>query len=179
MFSKKEFAIVSNLRFTSRTNFMLSWVEHEKKFYNLGTWICYRSVKLRCYTRCYQRSLRWPNTLGRVSSSFWQGRQLLGLPVWFPVYQTSEKASTLKGKAFLPSSQPLSRKEQNNVQLFPLNVYKFPWQEFSEVTGTVEHYLEQALLNCVGYHGHDCIQLQSNLNGSNIFGTMEIRSRHG
>ena len=29
MFSKKEFAIVSNLRFISRTNFMLSWVEHE------------------------------------------------------------------------------------------------------------------------------------------------------
>ena len=37
MLSKKEFAIVSNLRFyISRTNFMLSWVEHEKKFYNLG-----------------------------------------------------------------------------------------------------------------------------------------------
>ena len=36
MFSKKQFAIVSNLRFIRRTNFMLSWVEHEKKFYNLG-----------------------------------------------------------------------------------------------------------------------------------------------
>ena len=38
MFTKKEFAIVSNLRFISMTNFMLSWVEHEKNFtmYNLG-----------------------------------------------------------------------------------------------------------------------------------------------
>ena len=32
MFSKKEFAIVSNLRFVSRKNFMLSRVEHEKSF---------------------------------------------------------------------------------------------------------------------------------------------------
>ena len=30
MFSKKEFAFDSNLRFIGRTNFMLSWVEHEK-----------------------------------------------------------------------------------------------------------------------------------------------------
>ena len=36
MFSKKEFAIISNLRFISRTNFLLSLVEHEKKFYSLG-----------------------------------------------------------------------------------------------------------------------------------------------
>ena len=35
MFSKKEFAIISNLRFISWTNFMLSWVEHEK-IYNFG-----------------------------------------------------------------------------------------------------------------------------------------------
>ena len=34
MFSEKEFAVVSDLRFISRTNFMLSRVEHEKKFYN-------------------------------------------------------------------------------------------------------------------------------------------------
>ena len=32
MLSKKEFAIASNLRFISRTNFMLSLVEHEKGF---------------------------------------------------------------------------------------------------------------------------------------------------
>ena len=36
IFSKKEFAIISNLRFNSRTKFMLSSVEHENKFYNLG-----------------------------------------------------------------------------------------------------------------------------------------------
>ena len=36
IFRKKEFAFVSNLRFISRTNFMLSWTEHEKKCYNLG-----------------------------------------------------------------------------------------------------------------------------------------------
>ena len=35
MLSKKEFAIVGNLRFISRTNNMLIWLEHEKK-YNLG-----------------------------------------------------------------------------------------------------------------------------------------------
>ena len=35
--SKKIFAVVGNLSFISRANFMLSWVEHEKKFYNLGT----------------------------------------------------------------------------------------------------------------------------------------------
>ena len=39
MFSKKEFAIiVSNLRFINKTNFMLIWVEHEKKFDNLEAW---------------------------------------------------------------------------------------------------------------------------------------------
>ena len=32
MFSKKEFKIVSNLKFISRTNFMLSSPEHEKSF---------------------------------------------------------------------------------------------------------------------------------------------------
>ena len=36
MFSKKEFAIVSNLRFISRTKFMLSRVEHEKSFITSG-----------------------------------------------------------------------------------------------------------------------------------------------
>ena len=35
-FSKKEFAFVSNLRFISRTNFMLNWVEHEKSFLTSG-----------------------------------------------------------------------------------------------------------------------------------------------
>ena len=35
IFSMKEFANVCNLRFSSRTNFMLSWVEHEKQIYNL------------------------------------------------------------------------------------------------------------------------------------------------
>ena len=36
MFSKKEFAIVSNLRFISKTDFLLSWVEHKKYFITLG-----------------------------------------------------------------------------------------------------------------------------------------------
>ena len=36
MFSKKEFAIVSKLRFISRTIFILSWVEHEKRFPTSG-----------------------------------------------------------------------------------------------------------------------------------------------
>ena len=35
MFSKKEFAVISNLRFISRTKFMLNWVEHEKSFITL------------------------------------------------------------------------------------------------------------------------------------------------
>ena len=37
MIGKKEFAIISNLRFISMKKFMLSSAEHEKKFYNLGT----------------------------------------------------------------------------------------------------------------------------------------------
>ena len=36
MFSKKEFAIVSKMRFIIWTNFMLSWVEHEKSFMTSG-----------------------------------------------------------------------------------------------------------------------------------------------
>ena len=36
MFRKKEFAIVSNLRFIRRTNSMLSLVEHEKRFITPG-----------------------------------------------------------------------------------------------------------------------------------------------
>ena len=37
MFLKKEFAIVSNLRFICRTKFMLSWVEHEKSIITSGS----------------------------------------------------------------------------------------------------------------------------------------------
>ena len=37
MFSKKAFAIVSNLRFISRKHFMLSWAEHEKSFIISGS----------------------------------------------------------------------------------------------------------------------------------------------
>ena len=36
MFSKKEIAMFSNLIFISKTNFMLSWVEHEKSFITPG-----------------------------------------------------------------------------------------------------------------------------------------------
>ena len=38
--SKIEFAIVSNLRFISRTNFMLSLVEHEKSFITSDPEVC-------------------------------------------------------------------------------------------------------------------------------------------
>ena len=37
MFCKTESAIVSNLRFMSGTNFMLSWVEQEKSYITLGS----------------------------------------------------------------------------------------------------------------------------------------------
>ena len=37
MFRKKELATVNSLRFISRTNFMLSQVEHEKSFISLGS----------------------------------------------------------------------------------------------------------------------------------------------
>ena len=33
MFSKKEFAIVRHMKFIYKTNFMLSWVAHEKQLY--------------------------------------------------------------------------------------------------------------------------------------------------
>ena len=36
MFSKKELAIISNLRFIKRINIILSWVEHEKSFITSG-----------------------------------------------------------------------------------------------------------------------------------------------
>ena len=36
MFSEKEFGIISNLRFISMTNSMLSWVELEKSFITSG-----------------------------------------------------------------------------------------------------------------------------------------------
>ena len=36
MFNKKDFAIVSYLKFISRTNFMLSRAEHENSFITLG-----------------------------------------------------------------------------------------------------------------------------------------------
>ena len=46
MFSMKEFGIASNLKFISRTNFMLS-VEHEKCFITSGPGII---MVLICYT---------------------------------------------------------------------------------------------------------------------------------
>ena len=51
-FSKKEFATVSNLRFISRTNFIYSCVEHEKKFCNLRTVFdyLYQLAKLEWYS---------------------------------------------------------------------------------------------------------------------------------
>ena len=36
----KKIAIVSNLRFISMKNFLLSWVEHEKSFITLGPGLC-------------------------------------------------------------------------------------------------------------------------------------------
>ena len=53
MFSKKEFGIVSNLRFISMTNFMLSWVEHEKSF--ITSWPDWksRSTKLHIFIRLH------------------------------------------------------------------------------------------------------------------------------
>ena len=47
--------------FISRENFMLSWVEHEKKFYNLGAWSTYHTIchgkkcimSLKLHIQCY------------------------------------------------------------------------------------------------------------------------------
>ena len=55
MFSRKEFANVSILRFISRANFILSSDEHEKKFYNLGA-RC-RCSSLACKVFDIRRSL--------------------------------------------------------------------------------------------------------------------------
>ena len=46
MFNKKKFVIVSNLRFIIMKNFILSWVEHEKKFYNLRAWYLDKHFKI-------------------------------------------------------------------------------------------------------------------------------------
>ena len=54
MLSKKEFAIVSNLRFISRTNFMLSWVEHELNRNDLSRNIRKRNFGYVGSTKTYQ-----------------------------------------------------------------------------------------------------------------------------
>ena len=50
MFSNEEFEIVSNLRFISRANFMLSWVVSWawKKFYNLRAWSVFSVYNPQC-----------------------------------------------------------------------------------------------------------------------------------
>ena len=56
-----EFASLSNLRFISRTKFMLSWVEHEKDFITSGPGHLLdfiRQSELRIIFACYSR-LRW------------------------------------------------------------------------------------------------------------------------
>ena len=44
MFSKKEFAIISNFRLISGTNFILSWVEHKKSFITSKAFLKYTSL---------------------------------------------------------------------------------------------------------------------------------------
>ena len=56
MFSKKEFAINSNLKFISRTNFTLSWGEHEKDFITKGPDQNYMYLKTRHY-KCVIKNL--------------------------------------------------------------------------------------------------------------------------
>ena len=48
MFTKKDSATVSNLRFISRTNFMLSWVEQEKKSFTISAPGSYSGKCLTC-----------------------------------------------------------------------------------------------------------------------------------
>ena len=52
MISKRYFAIVSNLRFISRRNFMLSWVKHEKSFITSvpGFFMLNRNLWTTCQT---------------------------------------------------------------------------------------------------------------------------------
>ena len=70
IFSKKEFAIVSNFRFISKTNIVVSGVEHEKRFYTWGPVFdplgehTNQDEKRSEYT-CY------------ISKQFFKGRQLL------------------------------------------------------------------------------------------------------
>ena len=58
---KKEDAIVSDLRFINRTNFMLSWVEHEKRFitWDQAPWdfstVYHRYNDSICAKRCYHK----------------------------------------------------------------------------------------------------------------------------
>ena len=57
VFSKKEFAVVSNLRFISRTKFhaQLNWAW--KKFYNLGAWYYDMEVIIEHPVKSYESSL--------------------------------------------------------------------------------------------------------------------------
>ena len=59
MFSKKEFAINSNLKFISRTNFTLSWGEHEKDFITTGPDQNYMYLKIRHYYKCVIKKWGW------------------------------------------------------------------------------------------------------------------------
>ena len=45
--------IIGIFIFISRENFMLSWGEHEKKFYNLGAWtLLSMSIGFSCSDHC-------------------------------------------------------------------------------------------------------------------------------
>ena len=56
LFSRKEFAIATNMRFIGRTNFLLSWVEHEKCFKTSGSGRCYLPLEKQTTVRLKLKS---------------------------------------------------------------------------------------------------------------------------
>ena len=71
------------------------------------------------------------DTHGSFSAFFSQGRQLLLLPVWYPIQQApSEKGSSPKGKHFLPCflfKSPFHDGGKTNLtELSPLKMYPLP-----------------------------------------------------
>ena len=71
MFSKKEFGIVSNLRFISMRMFMLSWVEHKKVFITSGLY-SQANRKSQRLSFLYKNVRKEPGTSSPLKSCSWQ-----------------------------------------------------------------------------------------------------------
>ena len=76
VFSKKIIAIVSNLRFIRRTNFMLSWVERERRFITSGPgFYGYKSISIFFIFWITTYLTNLDVSVGCASDWWWSGGQ--------------------------------------------------------------------------------------------------------